>query len=176
MSNPQPNAHPGLHPNLHRLAEQSVARAIERGLTVATAESLTAGMVAAVLADTPGASGMLQGGVVAYANSVKASILGVSRELLDAAGSVDGQVAAAMAAGARTACGTDVAVATTGVAGPEAHDGKDVGTVFIGLATAEGATSFAYHFEGSRQEIRALACGAALERLLEALSPASYRG
>lgn len=176
MSNPQQNAHPGLHPNLHRLAEQAVARAIERGLTVATAESLTAGMVAAVLADTPGASGMLQGGVVAYANSVKASILGVSRELLDAAGSVDGQVAAAMAAGARTACGTDVAVATTGVAGPEAHDGKDVGTVFIGLATAEGATSFAYHFEGSRQEIRALACGAALERLLEALSPASYRG
>ncbi|MGO4122579.1 CinA family protein [Arthrobacter sp. YAF16] len=176
MSNPQQNAHPGLHPNLHRLAEQAVARAIERGLTVATAESLTAGMVAAVLADTPGASGMLQGGVVAYANSVKASILGVSRELLDAAGSVDGQVAAAMAAGARTACGTDVAVATTGVAGPEAHDGKDVGTVFVGLATAEGATSFAYHFEGSRQEIRALACGAALERLLEALSPASYRG
>jgi nicotinamide-nucleotide amidase len=176
MSNPQPNAHPGLHPNLHRLAEQAVARAIERGLSVATAESLTAGMVAAVLADTPGASGMLQGGVVAYANSVKASILGVSRELLDAAGSVDGQVAAAMAAGARTACGTDVAVATTGVAGPEAHDGKDVGTVFVGLATAEGATSFAYHFEGSRQEIRALACGAALERLLEALSPASYRG
>ena len=176
MSNPQQNAHPGLHPNLHRLAEQAVARASERGLTVATAESLTAGMVAAVLADTPGASGMLQGGVVAYANSVKASILGVSRELLDAAGSVDGQVAAAMAAGARTACGTDVAVATTGVAGPEAHDGKDVGTVFIGLATAEGATSFAYHFEGSRQEIRALACGAALERLLEALSPASYRG
>jgi nicotinamide-nucleotide amidase len=176
MSNPQQNAHPGLHPNLHRLAEQAVARAIARGLTVATAESLTAGLVAAVLADTPGASGMLQGGVVAYANSVKASILGVSRELLDAAGSVDGQVAAAMAAGARTACGTDVAVATTGVAGPEAHDGKDVGTVFIGLATAEGATSFAYHFEGSRQEIRALACGAALERLLEALSPASYRG
>ena len=176
MSNPQPNAHPGLHPNLHRLAAPAGARAIARGLTVATAESLTAGMVAAVLADTPGASGMLQGGVVAYANSVKASILGVSRELLDAAGSVDGQVAAAMAAGARTACGTDVAVATTGVAGPEAHDGKDVGTVFIGLATAEGATSFAYHFEGGRQEIRALACGAALERLLEALSPASYRG
>ena len=175
MSNPQQNAHPGLHPNLHRLAEQAVARAIERGLTVATAESLTAGLVAAVLADTPGASGMLQGGVVAYANSVKASILGVSRELLDAAGSVDGQVAAAMAAGARTACGTDVAVATTGVADPEAHDGKDMGTVFIGLATAEGATSFAYHFEGSRQEIRSLACGAALERLLEALSPSSYR-
>ena len=176
MSDPKSATHPGLHPNLHRLAEQAVARAIERGLTVATAESLTAGMVAAVLADTPGASAMLQGGVVAYANPVKAELLGVSRELLDAVGSVDGQVAAAMAAGARTACGADVAVSTTGVAGPEPHDGKDVGTVFIGLATAEGATSFAYRFEGSRQEIRALACGAALERLLGTLSPASYRG
>ena len=176
MSNLHPATHPGLHPNLHRLAEQAVGRAIERGLTVATAESLTAGMVAAVLADPPGASAMLQGGVVAYSNTVKADILGVSRDVLDAVGSVDGQVAAAMASGARAACGAAVGVATTGVAGPEPHDGKAVGTVYIGLATAEGATSFAYHFDGSRQEIRALACGAALERLLEALSAASYRG
>jgi nicotinamide-nucleotide amidase len=176
MSVPQPAPHPGLHPNLHRLAEQAVARAIERGLSVATAESLTAGMVAAVLADTPGASAMLQGGVIAYANSVKADLLGVSRDMLDAVGSVDGRVAAAMAAGVRAACGADVGVATTGVAGPEPHDGKAVGTVHIGLATPEGTTSFGYRFEGSRQEIRALACGAALERLLESVSSTSYRG
>jgi nicotinamide-nucleotide amidase len=176
MSLPPPAPHPGLHPNLHRLAEQAVGRAIERGLTVATAESLTAGMVAAVLADTPGASGMLQGGVIAYANAVKAEVLGVSRELLDAVGSVDGQVAAAMAAGARAACGADVAVATTGVAGPEPHDGKPVGTVHVGVATADGTTSFAYHFTGSRQEIRALACGAALERLLQHLAAEATGG
>ncbi len=176
MSTLPPEGRPGLHPNLHRLAQAAVGSAIERGRTVATAESLTAGMVAAVLADTPGASAMLQGGVIAYANSVKADILGVSRDVLEAAGSVDGQIAAAMASGARAACGADVGVATTGVAGPEPHDGKAVGTVFIGIATTEGATSFAYHFDGGRQEIRALACGAALERLLEALSPASYRG
>ena len=174
--NPQLHAspHPTLHPNLHRLAEQAVTGAIGRGLTVATAESLTAGMVAAVLADTPGASGMLQGGVVSYANSVKADVLGVPGELLDAVGSVDGQVAAAMADGARRICGADIGVSTTGVAGPEPHDGKAVGTVFIGVATAEGSTSYPYSFEGSRAEIRALACGAALERLLEALSSEGY--
>lgn len=159
-----------LHPNLHRIAGQAVNGAIGRGLTVATGESLTAGMLAAMLADTPGASGMLQGGVVSYQNAVKVDVLGVPRELLDAVGSVDGQVAAAMAAGARRICGADIGVSTTGVAGPEPHDGKAVGTVFIGLATADGATSYSYAFEGSRPEIRALACAAALERLLEALS------
>ena len=137
-----------LHPNLHRMAGQAVTGAMDRGLTVATAESLTAGMVAAVLADTPGASGMLQGGVVSYANSVKVGVLGVPGELLDAVGSVDGQVAAAMADGARRICGADIGVSTTGVAGPEPHDGKAVGTVFIGVATAGGATSYAYAFDG----------------------------
>ncbi|MDD1478153.1 CinA family protein [Arthrobacter sp. H16F315] len=161
-----------LHPtiNLHRLAEEAVAGAIGRGLTVATAESLTAGMVAAMLADTPGASGMLQGGVVSYQNTVKADVLGVSRELLETVGAVDGRVAEAMAAGARRICGADVGISTTGVAGPEPHGGKDVGSVFIGVATAEGATSYAYSFEGNRPEIRGQACAAALERLLEILA------
>lgn len=168
------NLHSKPHPNLHRLAEQAVTGAIDRGITAATAESLTAGMVSAVLADTPGASGMLQGGVVSYANSVKAGVLGVPGELLDAVGSVDGQVAAAMAAGARRVCGADIGVSTTGVAGPEPHDGQAVGTVYIGIATAEGSTSYRYSFEGTRAEIRALACGAALERLLEALSSEGY--
>ena len=163
------------HPNLHRIAGQAVHEAIARGLTVATGESLTAGMVTAVLADTPGASGMLQGGVVSYQNTVKADVLGVPWNLLDTVGPVDGQVAAAMAAGARRICGADIGVSTTGVAGPDPLDGKAVGTVFIGLATAEGSTSYAYAFEGSRPEIRSLACAAALERLLEALSSQSYR-
>ena len=160
--------------NLHRIAEQAVTGAISRGLTVATAESLTAGMVAAVLADTPGASGMLQGGVVSYQNSVKADVLGVPAELLDAVGSVDGDVAKAMAEGARRVCGADIAVSTTGVAGPEPHGGKSVGTVFVGVATAEGTTSFGYVFEGNRADIRGQACAAALERLLEALSSEAY--
>jgi nicotinamide-nucleotide amidase len=160
--------------NLHRIAEQAVTGAISRGVTVATAESLTAGMVAAMLADTPGASAMLQGGVVSYQNSVKAEVLGVPAELLDAVGSVDGQVAAAMADGARRLCRADVGLSTTGVAGPEPHGDKAVGTVFIGVATATRSTSFAYTFEGNRPEIRGQACAAALERLLEVLSSDGY--
>jgi nicotinamide-nucleotide amidase len=156
--------------NLHHLAEQTVKMALETGRTVATAESLTAGMVSAVLADTAGASGMLQGGVVAYQNSVKVDVLGVPAELLAAAGSVDGDVAAAMAAGARTALRADIGVATTGVAGPEEHDGKAVGAVFIGVATADGASYVEYGFTGNRAEIRGQACGAALESLIAALS------
>jgi nicotinamide-nucleotide amidase len=156
--------------NLHHLAGDTVKSALERGQTVATAESLTAGMVSAMLADTPGASGMLQGGVVAYQNSVKVDVLGVSPELLAASGSVDGDVAAAMAAGARTVLGSDIGVSTTGVAGPEEHDGEAVGTVYIGVATADGSAYFEYGFEGNRAEIRGQACGAALERLLAALS------
>ncbi|BCW18777.1 competence damage-inducible protein A [Arthrobacter sp. NtRootA9] len=155
--------------NLHALASEAVRRAIASGQTVATAESLTAGMVSAVLADTPGASGMLQGGVVAYQNTVKQAVLHVSGELLARAGSVDAEVAAAMAAGAREALGADIGVATTGVAGPDAHDGKPVGTVFIGIATAAGSGAHGYSFQGSRADIRGQACGAALERLLQVL-------
>ena len=156
--------------NLHRIAGEAVAAAVGRGVTVATAESLTAGMVAAVLADTPGASAMLQGGVVSYNNTVKRDVLGVPQDLLDAVGSVDEAVAAAMAQGARRVCAADLAVSTTGVAGPEAHDGKAVGTVFVGVATAAGVQTFPYNFQGTRAEIRGLACGAALERLQEALA------
>ncbi|MFJ4028119.1 CinA family protein [Paenarthrobacter sp. NPDC089989] len=156
-------------------ATAAVAEAIERHLTVATAESLTAGMVAATLANTPGASGMLQGGVVAYQNSVKAAVLGVSRELLAAVGSVDGEVAAAMAEGARRACGADVGISTTGVAGPDPHDGKAVGSVFIGVATEAGSRWFEYSFSGDRQDIREQACTGALERLLTAVRGLGYR-
>ena len=156
--------------NLHHLAGQAVRQALDAGLTVATAESLTAGMVSAVLADTPGASGMLQGGVVAYQNSVKEGVLRVPAGLLARVGSVDPDVAQAMAAGARDVLGAHLGVSTTGVAGPEAHDGKPVGRVYVGIATAAGTTAFEYSFTGSRPDIRAQACAAALERLLEALS------
>ena len=150
-------------------AADVVAEAIAKGLTVATAESLTAGMVAATLANTPGASGMLQGGVVAYQNSVKSAVLGVPEPLLAKAGSVDADVARAMAEGARAACGADIGVSTTGVAGPDAHDGKEVGTVYIAVASGKGSEAFGYAFSGGRAEIREQAAAAALARVLELL-------
>lgn len=103
-------------------------------VTVAAAESLTAGLVASRIADVPGASAVLRGGVVAYATDLKASVLGVDADLLAAGGAVQAQVAAQMAAGAARLLGADVGVATTGVAGPEPQDGRAVGTVFVAVA------------------------------------------
>ncbi|MGQ7787900.1 CinA family protein [Nesterenkonia sp. K-15-9-6] len=115
-----------------------IQRCAHRGLTVATAESLTAGSLAARLADVPGASAALVGGVVAYCNPVKHQLLGVDENVLEERGAVDPAVAAAMARGAAGATGAALGVATTGVAGPEPHEGKDVGTVYVGLACRKG--------------------------------------
>ena len=128
-----------------RTAEQKndpvelVQRCGHRGLTLSTAESLTAGALASKIAEVPGASVVLLGGVVAYSNQVKRSLLSVSDELLEDRGAVDPDVAAAMAVGAAARCGTDIGISTTGVAGPEPHEGKDVGTVYLGLACAAEA-------------------------------------
>ena len=142
-----------------------VATAASRGLRVAAAESLTAGMLAAELATVPGASAVLQGGVVAYQNSVKVQVLGVAEDLLGEVGSVDSAVAEQMAEGVRRLLNADIGVSTTGVAGPEPHDGKPVGTVFIGIATVSGTRSQGFLFEGDRAAIRRQACTAALELL-----------
>ncbi|MCC3303126.1 CinA family protein [Arthrobacter sp. zg-Y895] len=151
------------------LAGEVVAAARDAGLTIATAESLTAGMLCAELGSVPGASAVLQGGVVAYQNGIKLSVLGVPAELLAQAGSVDGRVAEHMAAGARRVLGADVGVATTGVAGPETHDGKPVGTVFLGIATSEGTSFGEFLFAGDRTAIRTAACSEALSMLASVL-------
>lgn len=147
-------------------ARRAVEEAASRSLTVATAESLTAGLVAAALADVPGSSAVLRGGVVSYHNDVKSALLGVDPVLLATSGSVDAEVARQMAVGARSACGSDLAVSTTGVAGPAAHDGQGVGTVFIGYAGPAGSGAERLHLTGDRQAIRAASRDAALARLL----------
>ena len=119
------------------------ARVIEaltgRGQTLAVAESLTGGLLAATLVDVPGASAAFRGGLVVYATDLKASLAGVDPELLAARGPVDPDVARELAEGARSRCGADWGLATTGVAGPTPQDGVDVGTVYLGLAAPDGA-------------------------------------
>ena len=112
---------------------------LERGLTLATAESCTGGLVARRITALPGASRVYRGGVVSYWTEVKAAVLGVPQEILDAHGAVSEETARAMAEGARRITGADIAVSVTGVAGPDPDErGNPVGLVFIGLATPEG--------------------------------------
>lgn len=138
-----------------------VRRLRERGLTLASAESLTAGRVAASVADVPGASAVLQGGVVAYQNRVKQDVLGVSATLLDTRGAVAPETARQMAAGVRRVVGADIGIATTGVAGPEPHQGQAVGTVWLGLAVGEELAEEAAVVVGERGDYRELGSGQA---------------
>src|SRR6185369_8134485 len=105
-----------------------------RGETLAVAESLTGGLLAATIVDVPGASAAFRGGFVVYATDLKATLAGVDRDLLASRGPVDPDVAVALAVGARERCGADWGLATTGVAGPDPQDGVPVGTVFVGIA------------------------------------------
>nr|WP_180218653.1 CinA family protein [Streptomyces albus] len=106
----------------------------QRGQTLAVAESLTGGLVAAEITAVPGASRAFVGSVTAYATALKRDVLGVDGALLEERGAVDADVAGQMARGVRTALGADWGVATTGVAGPEPQDGQPVGTVYVAVA------------------------------------------
>ena len=111
----------------------------EKGLTIGTAESCTGGLMAKRLTDVSGASQVFKGGIVSYTNEVKHHVLGVPQELLDQYGAVSAPVAKAMAEGARHALGCDIALSSTGVAGPDKDDwGNEVGTMFVAIATPEG--------------------------------------
>lgn len=120
------------------LEEVCFALLKDRGLTVGTAESCTGGLLAKLLTDLPGSSSVFRGGVVSYTNGVKAGLLGVPQDLLDRYGAVSPQVAEAMARGAKAALGCDIALSTTGVAGPDADDrGNPIGLVYLGLARGD---------------------------------------
>ena len=132
-----------------------------RGLTVAFCESLTAGLAAATLADTPGASAVLRGGLITYATDLKYSLAGVP----EGADPVDGDTAVAMARGARERCGADWGVALTGVAGPDPQDGHAVGEVWLGFAGPGGVDKQRLQLSGDRREIREQAVNTALDGL-----------
>ena len=126
----------------------------ERGMTVGVAESCTGGFLASLFTQLPGASEYFYGGVVSYDNSVKMNVLGVSKEVLDTYGAVSQECAKQMAAGARRVLGTDYAIATTGIAGPDGGTAeKPAGTVWIAVATPEGITSKKFTFNSTRRNI-----------------------
>ncbi|WP_409967061.1 CinA family protein [Bengtsoniella intestinalis] len=137
------------------------------GKTLSTAESCTGGGLAQAITAISGASSVYCGGVVSYWSEVKASVLGVSQELLDAQGAVCADVAKAMATGVQHLTGSDYALSTTGVAGPDKDDrGNDVGLVFIALATPEGVAVKECRFGNlSRHEIQQKAIETALNWL-----------
>lgn len=160
-----------------------------RGETLAVAESLTGGLVAAEITSVPGASKVFRGSVTAYATELKRDVLGVDGTLLDERGAVDPEVARQMADGVRRFLGADWGIATTGVAGPEPQDGQPVGTVYVAVAGPDSAADgpdfesmrgyadggargkvAALRLNGDRSEIRMESVRSVLTLLLERLS------
>jgi nicotinamide-nucleotide amidase len=165
-----------LRPSLFGEDERSVAEIVlgrcrERGLTLATAESCTGGMVATRLTAVPGASDVFLGSIVAYANTVKEAGLGVPASVLAEHGAVSAEAASAMAHGVRERLGADVGVAVTGVAGPGgASEDKPVGLVFVHAVGPDGEKTARTELPGDREMIRGRATAASLHlvrRLLE---------
>lgn len=154
-------------------ARHVIEECTRRGLTLAACESLTAGLVSARLADVPGASAVLRGGLVTYATDLKASLAGVDPARLEQTGPVDGEVARQMAEGARRACGADLGVATTGVAGPDPVGEQEAGTVWIAVT---GLAPRRLSLPGDRAAVRAGAAEAAIALVAEALRHVPERG
>ena len=148
------------------IAAQVLVLCRERGLTLSAAESITGGLIAKRLTDVPGASQVFLGGVVSYTNEVKNHVLGVPASLLEACGAVSEPVARAMAMGVRVLTGSDLAVAVTGLAGPDGDDrGNPVGTVFAALSAPEGVFVRRLALNGDRERIRTLTAHHALDLL-----------
>lgn len=150
-------------------AHELVEILIEKKLTLSVAESLTAGLLASKIAEVSGVSKVFKGGVVAYQNQIKSDVLGLRQETLEKYGAVSQETVIEMAAGVGKKFNTSVAIATSGIAGPNPAEGKPVGLVFIGV-WADGET-WVEHLQltGGREMIRQATCGLAIEFALEIL-------
>ena len=158
--------------DLSGLAVPLVAKATERGLSIATAESCTGGLITGILTDVPGSSAVVDRGFVTYSNEAKQDMLDVPSSILEAYGAVSPQTAQAMAEGALTRSLADIAVSVTGIAGPGGgSEQKPVGTVHFALATKQGPTEcFAELFEQkTRDQIRFEAVAKALQIISNAI-------
>jgi nicotinamide-nucleotide amidase len=173
---PTPPALPESAHDLPESAHDLIAALAAGGNTLAVAESLTGGQLVATLTAVPGASRVVRGAVIAYAPDVKASLLAVDTDLLDARGPVCAEVAVQMASGVRAALGASYGVSTTGEAGPESASGKPVGTVHVAVDGPRGSSSRAFRFPGPRSEVQHAAVQAALRLLAESQLAASPGG
>lgn len=158
--------------DIHEAARAAVHRLVERRETLATAESLTGGLIAATIVEIPGVSAVYRGGLVVYATDLKNRLAGVPQDLLDERGPVDPDVALALAAGARERCGADWGLSTTGVAGPDPQDGKPVGLVYVAVAGPSGAVVRELKLAGGRAEIRSESVTSVLRLLSNRLDEA----
>lgn len=153
---------------LVQLVVRLQAICLDRGFTVATAESCTGGLVAKLITDVAGSSGYFRAGIVSYANDAKIHLLGVSDDLLAAHGAVSAQVARSMALGALERTGADLAVAVTGVSGPSGGSpAKPVGLTYVAVADAAGVDVRRFVWSGDRAGNRESSARAALELMLE---------
>lgn len=145
-------------------AERVLRRLAARGLTLATAESCTGGLLGAALTDVPGASCVYRGGIISYSNELKHALLGVEQQTLDVCTAVSRQTAHEMARGARERCGASCAVSVTGLAGPDGDGtGRPVGLVYIAIDGEGFSFCRELHLSGSRAEIREQTVLAALQ-------------
>ena len=152
------------------LARDVVGRLRDAGLTVATGESITGGLVSATLVDVPGSSRVVRGGVVAYAGDLKARLLGVDGALLDRGGAVQPEVARQLATGAVWLLGADCGLGTTGVAGPGPDEGRPAGTVYVAASLAGTVRVRRLTLAGTRPLVRRASTAAALALLLGLLA------
>lgn len=156
-------------PSATPLAARCIAALDARGETLATAESLTAGLISATLAEAPGASAVLRGGITAYATEAKVSVLGVDAAVVNEHGVISRECAEAMAEAARARFEATWAVAATGVAGPDRQEDQPVGTVYVAVAGPHGVHVEQLGLTGSRQSIRDASVAAGLSLLSAAL-------
>jgi nicotinamide-nucleotide amidase len=171
-----PPGEPALPPDRGRqLAAEVISLLVARGETLAVAESLTGGTLAAALTAIPGASAAFRGAVVAYATDLKSSLLGVRPDLLERHGAVHPSVAAAMAEGSCQRMAASAGAATTGVAGPDPADGQPVGTVHIAVSVAGVTTTQALALSGDRDQIRRATVEQVLELLVSMVREDSIR-
>jgi len=158
-----------------KAAERALKKLNERSFTLALAESCTAGLISALLAEIPGTSKTLFGSFVCYTKDAKVSMLGIDKDALDAHGLVSKETASLMAVGALKKSGANIATAVTGLAGPEGDgSGIPVGTVWVAAAIKDGKTTTReFHFTGSRNAVRTRAAIAVLELIDEILTSTS---